>query len=57
MQVFLVPKGDNNINMVYYGTSIGFNDELWDSHLLLTTVRNTLRALNQGTFISNRDVG
>ena len=41
--MFLVPRGYDDIRMVYKGTSSGINDTLWDPHSAFPTVSNTLR--------------
>ena len=43
--VFSVPKGDDDIRMVYNGTSIGINYILWDPNFDLPKVRNILREI------------
>ena len=45
---FSVPKGLDDIRMVYNGTSCGLNDVLWAPRFGLPTVKQTLRALLAG---------
>ena len=48
MHYFLVPKGLEDIRMVYNGTSCGLNKVLWAPRFGLPTVRQTLHALLPG---------
>ena len=54
---FLVPKGLDNIRMVYNGTSCGLNDVLWASCFGLPAVKQTLRALLPGYLQCNLGIG
>jgi hypothetical protein len=54
---FDVPKGLNDIRMVYDGTKSGLNAALWAPWLPLPTVDSLLRSVVPGTFMSNNDVG
>jgi hypothetical protein len=54
---FLVPKGLDDIRMVYNGTSCGLNDVLWVPWFSLPTVKQTLRALLLGYLQCDLDVG
>jgi hypothetical protein len=45
---FSVPKGLDDIRVVYNGTSCGLNDVLWALRFGLPTVKQTLRALLAG---------
>ena len=51
-----VPKG-NSIRMMYSGTSIMLNTSLWDPHFAIPTAVPTLRAVEQGTYMTDRDIG
>ena len=42
---FLVPKGADDIRMIYTGRSSGLNGTLWDPNLALVTMRNNLRSI------------
>ena len=53
---FLVPKGEY-IWMVYNSKSSGINSSFWAPHFALPTVRSTLRAVERGTFMAERDIG
>jgi hypothetical protein len=54
---FSVPKGLDDIRMVYNGTSCGLNDVLWAPRFGLPTVKQTLRALLTGYLQCDLDVG
>ena len=51
-----VPKGDD-IRIVYNGTLRRLNAYLWDTHFALPTMVSTLRALEEGTYMADRDKG
>ena len=55
--VFLISKVADYIRMFNNGTLSGINDALWDPHFDLPTVRNTLRATEEGKFMADRYVG
>ena len=57
MFFFDVPKGVDDIRMVYDGTGSGLNDMLWAPWFILPTVESLLRALVPGTYTSDNDVG
>jgi hypothetical protein len=54
---FLVPKGLDDICMVYNGSSCGLNDVLWAPRFGLPTVKQTLRALLPGYLQCDLDIG
>jgi hypothetical protein len=54
---FCMDKGETDIRMVYNGTSCGLNAYLNAPHYGLLTVKHTLRALREGYFQCNLDVG
>jgi len=54
---FSVPKGDNDIRMVYDGTKSGLNDAMWAPWFALPTIETHLRAVGQGTFMGDLDIG
>jgi hypothetical protein len=56
-QLFAVAKGDEDIRMVYTGTSSGLNSHLWCPWFALATINTMLRALEPGTFMGDLDVG
>jgi hypothetical protein len=52
-----VPKGDDNVRMVYNGTVSGLNDSIWVPSFLLPTIETHLRAVDEGTHMADVDVG
>jgi hypothetical protein len=54
---FCVPKGLDDVRMVYNGTSCGLNDVLFAPRFGLPTVRHTLRAILPGYHQADLDVG
>jgi hypothetical protein len=54
---FSVPKGANDIRMVYNGTSSGLNDVLWVPSFPLPTVDTLLRAVHPDTWMADTDLG
>jgi hypothetical protein len=54
---FAVPKGEDDVRMVYDGTKSGLNDCIWVPRFPLPTVGTHLRAVESGTFMGDMDVG
>jgi hypothetical protein len=54
---FCVDKGTADIRMVYNGTSCGLNAQLHAPHYGLLLVKHTLRALREGYYQCDLDVG
>jgi hypothetical protein len=54
---FDVPKGVNDIRMVYDGTKSGLNAALWAPWFPLPTVDSLLQSVGPGTYMSDNDVG
>jgi hypothetical protein len=54
---FAVPKGSDDIRMVYDASVSGLNDSIWVPRFPLPTIRTHLRAVEEGTFMSDLDVG
>ena len=54
---FCVDKGETDIRMVYNGTSCGLNAYLHAPHYGLLTVKHTMRALREGYYQCDLDVG
>jgi hypothetical protein len=54
---FSVPKGEEDVRMVYDGTISGLNDSIWVSRFLLPTIETHLRAVDEGTYMADVDVG
>lgn len=54
---FSVPKGDNDIRMVYDGTKSGLNEAMWVPRFALPTIETHLRSIDEETFLADVDVG
>ena len=54
---FCVDKGESDIRMVYNGTSCGLNAYLYAPHYGLLTVKHIMRALREGYYQCDLDVG
>jgi hypothetical protein len=54
---FDVPKGDDDIRIVYDGSVSGLNDALWVPRFALSTSNTHLRAVEEGTYMGDLDVG
>ena len=54
---FDVPKGEDDIRMVYNATSSGLNDAVWAPWFALPTVESHLRAVDAGTYMGDCDLG
>jgi hypothetical protein len=54
---FDVPKGLDDIRMIYDGTKSGLNAGLWAPWFPLPTVDSLLRSVEPGTYMSDNDVG
>eukprot|EP00980_Cylindrotheca_fusiformis_P030894 scaffold25597_cov206-Cylindrotheca_fusiformis.AAC.4 len=54
---FAVPKGEDDIRMVYDGTKSGLNDSIWVPRFSLPTVNSMLRAVDSKTFMADFDIG
>jgi hypothetical protein len=54
---FSVPKGDDNVLMVYDGTVSGLNDSVWVPRFILPTLETHHRAVDEGTHMADADVG
>ena len=57
MSYFNVPKGKDDIRMVYDGTKSGLNDSLWAPWFPLPTVEGLIRSLEPGFSMADNDVG
>ena len=57
IDVFDVPKGDEDIRLVYNGTSCGLNDCLWAPWFPLPTIDTHSRGICAGTYMNDLDVG
>lgn len=54
---FAVPKGVEDIRMVYDGTKSGLNDNIWVPRFPLPTINTHLRAVDGDTCMSDMDIG
>jgi hypothetical protein len=54
---FAVPKGEDDIRMVFDGTDSGLNDSIWVPRFPLPTMVTLLRAVEPGCYMSNFNVG
>ncbi len=52
-----MPKGDEDIRMVYNGTSSGLNDCLFAPHYSLPVIQHALRSLADGYYQADLDIG
>ena len=57
MSYFDVPKGSDDIRMVYDGSASGLNGNIWVPWFSLPTVENLLRAVEPGYYLADNDVG
>ena len=57
MSFFYVPKGEDDIRMVYDGTKCGLNDAVWVPSFFLPTMESHLRAVVSGTHMCDVDLG
>jgi hypothetical protein len=54
---FAVPKGPEDIRMVYDGTVSGLNDAIWVPRFVLPTIETHLRLVGEDTCMADVDVG
>jgi hypothetical protein len=54
---FAVPKGLEDIRMVYDGTISGLNDCIWVPRFVLPTIETHLRSVDEETYMADVDVG
>jgi hypothetical protein len=54
---FAVPKGDDAIRMVYDASVSGLKDSIWIPRFPLPTIGTHLRAVEEGTYMADLDVG
>jgi hypothetical protein len=55
--LFSVQKGEDDIRVVYDGSVSGLNEVLWVPRFVLPTLRTHLRAVENGTFMADVDIG
>jgi hypothetical protein len=54
---FAVPKGLDDIQIVYDGTVSGLNECIWVPRFVLSTVKTHLRSVDEDTYMADVDVG
>ena len=54
---FAVPKGEEDIRMVYDATKCGLNEKLWAPNFLLPTIDTTLRQVLHDAWFGDIDLG
>ena len=54
---FAVPKGPDDIRMVYDGTKSGLNEALWVPSFGLPTIDTLLQSVEESTWMSDVDIG
>lgn len=57
LHYFSVPKGEDDIRVVFDGTSCGLNEALWSPNFFLPTSRNASEMLSFDTWMSDADFG
>ena len=56
LHCFAVPKGDNDIRMVYDATGNGLNQCVWVPTFWLPTTNTLIRGLNKDSWMTDRDM-
>ena len=54
---FAVPKGENDIRMVYDATKCGLNEQIWAPNFMLPTIDMTLRHVTETGWFGDIDLG
>jgi hypothetical protein len=57
IKYFAVPKGDDNIRLVYDATANRLNECVWVPTFWLPTIDTLIRALDRDSWMTDRDVG
>ena len=57
MHFFHVPKGEEDIRMVYDGTKSGLNDSIWSPWFALPTAESMVRWVVAGLWLANNNLG
>lgn len=57
IKYFAVPKGLDDVRIVYDGTASGLNDAIWAPSFWLPTIDSLVRALDADSWMSDRDIG
>ena len=54
---FAVPKGEDDIRLVYDATANGLNDCVWSPSFWLPTINTLVRGVDKDSFMTDRDIG
>jgi hypothetical protein len=57
IKYFVVPKGEDDIQLVYNATANKLNKCVWVPSFWLPTIDSLARALDKNSWMTNRDVG
>ena len=57
IDVFIIPKGLDDIRLVYNMTSCGLNKVMWAPWFALPGIRSHLRSVEVNTFLGDMDMG
>ena len=52
-----MPKGENDIRVVYDASQCGLNERLWAPNFILPSIDMALRAVDKNTWLGDADVG
>ena len=52
-----MPKGEDDVRMVYDATANGLNDAVWVPSFWLLTVESLVRAMDVNSWMMDRDIG
>ena len=54
---FSVPKGKDDVRMVYDATASGLNESIWVPHFPLPTIESHLRCVDENSHMADNDIG
>jgi hypothetical protein len=57
IKYFGVPKGEDDVRMVYDATANGLNECVWSPSFWLPTINTLVRALDENSWMTDRDMG
>lgn len=57
IKYFAVPKGEDDIRIVYDATASGLNEAVWAPTFWLPTIDSLVRALDDNCWMADRDIG
>jgi hypothetical protein len=57
IKYFAVPKGEDDVRLVYDATANGLNECVWSSSFWLPTINTLVRGLDMNLWMTNRDMG